>query len=329
MRVGLTFPFLHLLPLPGYLDLAGEVEARGYDTIWVGEAGGADAITPMALLAAATRRIRLATGVLPFQTRTPTLLAQTFATLGHIAPGRIGLGLGVSSPIIVGQWHGLPFERPLAQLREAVSLIRAAMSGERVSREGEFYRVKNFRLMSPAPKEPVRIYLAALGPKALELAGEVADGVLLNWIAPEGVAAAIDHLRAGAARAGRTLDGFEIAAYVRTCVTDDAEPARAGLAREITGYAIVDAYADFFRQSGFAPEVDALNAAWKAGDRAGAVSMLTPRVLHALGMVGGPDACRARLGEYAAAGLTMPVIVPISPDPAPLASMLRTVRTFP
>jgi probable F420-dependent oxidoreductase len=327
-RLGLTFPFLHSVALTEYLDLSREMERRGYDTAWIGEAGGADAITPLTLVAATTTRLRIASGVLPFQTRTPVLLAQTAAALARLAPGRVALGLGVSSETIVGQWHGLPFRRPLAQLREAVAIIRAALSGERVSFEGAFYRVRNFRLVVPAPDPPIRIFLAALNPRALELAGEIADGVLLNWLAPESVPDAVKHVSAGAARAGRTLEGFEIAGYIRTCVTDAPGPARAHLARDITGYAVVDAYARFFRECGFAGEIDAVNAAWRGGDRPGAVKQLSARLLDGLGVVGDEGFCRARVQDYAQAGLTMPVIVPFSPDPAPVPSLLRTLRAF-
>lgn len=327
-RLGLTFPFLHHLPLGEYLDVAREMESRGYDTAWLGEAAGPDAITPLALVASVTSRLGIATGVLPVQTRTPVVLGQTAAALAQVAPGRVALGLGISSETIVGQWHGLSFERPLAQLREAVAIIRAVLSGERVTFEGAFYRVRNFRLLAPAPSQPVRIYLAALGPRALELAGEVADGVLLNWLAPESVPVAIKHLGAGAARAGRSLEGFQIAGYIRTCVTDTPEPARAHLARDITGYAVVDAYARFFRESGFGPEIDALQAAWGGGDRPGAVKQLSARVIDGLGVVGPEPFCRARVEEFARAGLTMPVIVPFSPDRAPVPSLLRTLRAF-
>ena len=327
--IGLTFPFLHLVSPPDYLKLAREMEERGYATAWIGEAGGADAITPLALVASATSRLGIASGILPVQTRTPILLAQTAAALARVAPGRVGLGLGVSSETIVGQWHGLPFKRPLAQLREAVAVIRAVLSGERVNFQGEFYRVRNFRLLVPAPNPPPRIYLAALGPRALELAGEIADGVLLNWLAPESVPVALARLRAGAARAGRTLEGFEIAGYIRTCVTDTPEPARAHLARDITGYAIVEAYARFFRDSGFGPEVEALNAAWRSGDRVGAVTQLSARVLDGLGVVGDEAVCQARVAQYARAGLTMPVIVPFTPEADAVPSLLRTLRTFP
>lgn len=328
MSLGLALPFFHAFGPLEYIALAREAEDRGYDTAWTAEVAGHDAFTTMTLIAANTRRLRVATGVVPVQTRTPIVLGMTAATLANVAPGRIALGLGVSSPIIVGQWHGLAFRRPLQQLREAVQVIRMVLAGERMSFEGEFYRLRNFRLTLKVPA-PVRIYLGALGPRMLELAGEIADGVLLNWLDPPTVAASIRHLEAGARRAGRAIDGFEIAAFVRTCVTDDPEAARQWLARDITGYVIVDAYAAFFRGAGYGAEVDAAQQAWQAGDRAGAVTRISPRMLDGLGVVGSAEFCRARIAEFAKAGLTMPVVFPFSPDADPRSSILRTVRTFP
>ncbi len=327
-KLGLAASF-HTFGPAEYVALAREAEQRGYDTIWTGEVAGPDAFTIMTLVAANTTRLRLATGVIPFQTRTPTVLAQTAATLNHIAGGRFALGLGVSSPVIVEQWNGLPYRRPLEQLREAVQIIRMTLAGERVNFEGQHYRIRNLRLMSPPPPQPVRIYLGGLGPKMLELAGEIADGVLLNWLGPEAVGACLKHVEAGARRAGRSLADFETAAFIRTCVTDERDPARTLLARDVTGYVTVDSYAQFFRTSGFGDEVEAARAAWKAGDRAGAVARISPRFLDALGVVGPADFCRHRIQEYARAGLTMPVVFPVSPDPDPKPSLLGTLRTFP
>jgi probable F420-dependent oxidoreductase len=328
-RLGLGMSFLHAFPLDDYLSLVAEVEERGYDTAWAGESGGLDAVTVLTVIASGSRRLRVASGVIPIQTRSPIVLGQTAAALGHIAPGRVVLGLGTSSPIIVGQWHGLPFTRPLAQLQEAVAIIRAVTAGERVNTDGAFYRMKGFRLTVPPPPKPVTIYLGALGPRALTLAGEIADGVLLNWLPPEAVASSIKHLEGGAQRAGRTLDGFEIAAFVRTCVTDEPEPARRALARDITGYAIVDAYARFFRSCGYGAEMDAIANAWAAGDRARAVEHISDRLLDGLGVIGDAEFCRSRIEQFAKAGLTQPVIVPFSPDPDPRPALLRTIRAFP
>lgn len=328
-RLGVSLPFLRPLGLDDYVALARESEARGYDTIWTGESAGADAITAMTILATHTRRVSVASGVIPVQIRTPQTLGMTATTLGHVAPGRICLGLGVSSRIIVGQWHGLPFERPLEQLREAVTLIRLVLSGERVNFEGRHYRARNFRLTMPPPPQPVRIYLAALGPRMLELAGEVADGALLNWLPPEAVPASIRRIEAGARRAGRSLADFDVAALIRTCVTDEAEPVRQALARDITSYAIVDSYARFFGDCGYGAEVDKVNAAWSAGDRAQAVREVSGRFVDGLGVVGPEDFCRDRIAQYAKAGLTQPVVLPFSGGaPDPHQSLLRTVRAF-
>jgi probable F420-dependent oxidoreductase len=327
--LGISLPFIPTFTASEFVEVIREVEARGYQTAWTGEAAGTDAVTIMALIAAHTTRLRMATAVLPIQTRTPIVLGMTAATLGHAAAGRFSLGLGVSSRAIVEQWNGLPFVRGLAQMREAVQVIRAVLSGERVNFEGAFYKIRNFRLAIPPPPRPVPIVLAALGDEMLRLAGEIADGVLLNWIGPETVPHAVAEVTAGAKRAGRTLDGFEIGAFVRTCVTDAPEPARQALARDITGYTTVDAYAAYFRASGFAEDIDAAQAAWKAGDRAGAVGKLSPRLLDALGVVGPEAHCRERIAEFARAGLTMPVVVPFAPAGDRRASILRTVRAFP
>jgi alkanesulfonate monooxygenase SsuD/methylene tetrahydromethanopterin reductase-like flavin-dependent oxidoreductase (luciferase family) len=202
-------------------------------------------------------------------------------------------------------------------------------AGERVNFDGRFYQLKNFRLAIPAPTPAPRIYLAALGPRMCELAGEVADGVLLNWIPPSAVSASMRHVETGAKRAGRSLSDVDVAVYVRTCVTDEPEPVRETLARDITGYAIVSVYARFFEECGFAEEVEAVNRAWKAGDRAGAVKEISPRVLEGLGAVGSAEACRAQMAAFARTGAT-PVVLPFAPPgPGARASLLRTFRSFP
>src|SRR5882672_7264317 len=260
------------LPLSEFPAIAREAEQRGYRTAWVGEASGAEAIVLSTLIATHTQALKIANGVIPVQTRTPIVYGQAAATLGHLAPGRFALGLGLSSEIIVGQWHGLPFAPSIRQMREAVQIIRMTAAGERVNFEGKFYRLKSFRLAIPAPSPPPRIYLAALGPRMCELAGEVADGVLLNWIPPSAMAASVGHVEAGAMRET--------------------------LARDITGYAIVSVYARFFAECGFAEEVEAVNAAWKAGDRAGAVKGISERMLDGLGAVGSAEVCREQLAAF-------------------------------
>ena len=330
-RLGIVLAPFAALPAAEFVAVAREAEARGYHMAWTGEASGYDAITLMTIIASHTERLRVGSAVVPVQTRTPVVLGQSVATLNHLAPDRVVLGIGLSSRVIVGDWHGLAFAPALQQIREAIQIVRMVASGERVNFEGKFYRVKNFRLTAPPPARPVRVVIAALGPEMLELAGEIADGVVLNWIPPETVPVSIGHLEAGARRAGRTLADFEIASFIRTCVTDDATAAREALARDITGYTTVDAYASFFKAAGFADEVDAVNAAWRAGDRAGAARHVSPRFLDGLGVVGPAAFCRDRIAEFTRAGLTQPVIVPFAPGAGGDArdAQLRTLRAFP
>ena len=317
------------MPLAEFPAIAREAETRGYRTAWVGEASGAEAIVLSTLIATHTTTLQIANGVIPVQTRTPIVYGQAAATLAHLAPGRFALGLGLSSEIIVGQWHGLPFAPSVQQMREAVQIIRMAATGERVNFDGKFYRLKNFRLAIPAPSPAPRIYLAALGPRMCELAGEVADGVLLNWLPPSAVPVSVGHVEAGAKRAGRSLSDIDVAVYVRTCVTDEPVAVRETLARDITGYAIVSVYARFFAECGFAEEVEAVSTAWKAGDRAGAVKGISERVLDGLGAVGSADFCHEQINAFARTGAT-PVVLPFaSPGRTARASMLRTFRSFP
>jgi len=196
-RLGIVLSPFASEPVADFIAVAREAETRGYHTAWLGESSGYDAISLMTLIASHTERIHVGSAVVPIQTRTPVVLGVSAASLGHVAPGRVALGLGLSSRTIVGDWHGLPFGTSLRQIREAVQIIRLTASGERVNFEGTFYRVKNFRMTAPPPEKPVRVVLAALGPEMLELAGEIGDGVVLNWIPPETVPASIKHLERG------------------------------------------------------------------------------------------------------------------------------------
>jgi alkanesulfonate monooxygenase SsuD/methylene tetrahydromethanopterin reductase-like flavin-dependent oxidoreductase (luciferase family) len=193
---GLALPLNLGLPIHGFTEVAARTEALGYDRLWAAEAGTADAFVLLTACASMTGRIGLATGVVPIQTRTPSLMAQAAASVQDASGGRLTLGLGVSSPTIVERWNGLPYDAPLARMREYVSVVRALLAGEKVTHEGQHYRVDGYRVLMALPPPPP-IVLGALGERMLMTAGEIADGVCLNWIAADAVPAAVGNVRKG------------------------------------------------------------------------------------------------------------------------------------
>jgi len=307
--------------MPDLVRLIQGIEAAGFDGAGILDSQmlSRDTFVVLGQAATHTSRLTLFPAVTNPFTRHASVLAGAIQTVEELAPGRVKfvIGTGYTSASTIGRSPAT-----LAEMRECIRAVKALLAGKTVDFHGTPGR------LGYASGREIPVLMAASGAKAIELAGEIADGVLLNWIPPEAVPASITHLETGARRAGRTLDGFEIASFVRTCVTDDATAARETLARDITGYATVDVYASFFRTAGYPDEVAAVGAAWASGDRAGAVKRVSPRMLDGLGVVGDEAFCRARIAEFARAGITQPVIVPFAPA-ADRASLLRTLRTFP
>jgi probable F420-dependent oxidoreductase len=328
-RCGAALPLQNLLP-GQQLAYIRQAETSGYEGIWVPEVMGTDAFTILAAAAQVTQRLRLGTGIVPIYTRTPTLLAMTIATLDALANGRAVLGLGVSSEIIIGAWHGLPFPQPLGAMREAVDIIRRLLRNERVTVAGKFFRVHNLRPNVPVPSDrTIPIYIGALNPGMLRLAGAIADGVILNWMPAAHVPRAIAAIAAGAQRAGRALTDIDIACFIRVCVTDDPGAARQWMRRELTGYAIVDAYHAYFTACGFGADSTACREAWQQGDRDGATQCISDTMVHALAAIGSPEACRAQLSAFVDAGVTLPIVFPFSYEADPFPSVLRTLQAIP
>ena len=300
---GLALPLNLGLPVHGFTEVAARAEALGYDRVWAAEAGTADAFVLLTACAAMTGRIGLATGVVPIQTRTPSLMAQAAATVQDASGGRLTLGLGVSSPTIVERWNGLPYDAPLSRVREYVTIVRALLAGEKLSYDGKHYRVDGYRVLMALP-EPPPILLGALGERMLVTAGEIADGVCLNWIAAHAVPAAIDTVRKGGDAA--------TAVFVRVCVTDDVEAARTWGRRELMGYVIVPAYRRAFERQGFADICTTAMRAWDAGDRKSAAASLPNEFVDELCISGTSEQVRAKFERFRAAGVDEPVAFPFS-----------------
>lgn len=328
-RLGAALP-LHNLPPEQQVAYLQQAEASGYESAWIPEIMGTDAFTVLAAAAPLTQRIRLGTGIVPIYTRTPTTLAMTAATLDALSHGRAILGLGVSSEIIIGAWHGLPFPKPLGAMRECIDIIRRILRNERVNVDGQHFRVHNLRPNVPVPPErTIPLYIGALNPGMLRLAGEIADGVILNWIPAAHVGRAIDAIATGAQRAGRRLADIDIACYIRTCVTADLAAAQQWMRRELTGYAIVEAYHAYFTACGFGAESTACRTAWQQGDRAGARQCISDAMVQTMAAIGDPDTCRAHLTAYVEAGVTLPIVFPFSYEAEAFPSVMQTLQALP
>jgi probable F420-dependent oxidoreductase len=295
MRWGLTVPFAGVA-LADHADLVRRAEALGYDDLWSAEATGLDGFTPLALAAAWTDRMRLGTGIVNPYTRGPALLAQHVAALADASRGRFVLGLGSSSDVIVEHWNGVPFERPLTRIREAVEALRPVLAGER-GRGG-------FKLEAP-PEQPVPIVIAALRDRMLALAGELGDGVFVNFTplsAVEDVVAAV---------------GAEIEVLCRFfCFPQPAEEAMPVALRMLAAYATVPVYEAFFRAHGWGEALDPMLAAWREGDRRRALELAPEALAREVFIFGSPDAQRERLGEFAARGIDTPILTPVAPPDA-------------
>ena len=310
VRLGLTPP-IEVAGMVPAIDLAVRAESLGYTDVWTAEVGGADAFSPLGAVAARTETVRLGVALVPAFTRPPALTAMSAAALQALSGGRFVLGVGASSPAIVGGWMGTDFERPVERVREYVEVLREALAGKKVSYTGETIRLDGFRLQME-PGTPVPIYVGALGPKMCRLAGHVADGVLFFLMTPDGCRAALEEVAAGAREAGRDPD--ELDAFVRLPVAvDEPEDMMRFMGRRLlTGYATTPAYNASLARQGFADQASAISEAWSAGDRDRATTLFDDAMFDDLFVSGDAAACLARIEEYRAAGVKTPVLMPIS-----------------
>jgi probable F420-dependent oxidoreductase len=305
VRQGLTIPFAGV-SLPDHEPLLRRADALGYHDLWSGEATGYDGFTPLALAAAWTDRARLGTGVVNPYTRGPALLAQSAAALADASAGRFVLGIGSSSDRIVERWNGIPFEKPLTRVREAVAGLRPIFAGERGA--------GGFKLEVPPP-EPIPIYVAALRGRMLRLAGEVGDGAWVNFLPLSAVEQVVGEVRAGEQAAGREPGSVDIVCRFFN-VPAPPEEGLPFVRFMFAAYATVPVYAEYFRWLGFADQIDPVVDAWEGGDRKRAVELVPEDLARDAFVFGGPDEQRERLAAFAAKGITTLCLTPIAPPEA-------------
>lgn len=296
-RWGLTLP-LPGLPLAEHAEHVKRAEAAGYTDLWSGETNGPDGFTPLALSAAWTERARMGTGIVGVFQRGPALLAQEAAALGDASGGRFALGIGASSDRIVEGWNGIPFERPLSRVRETLEFLRVALSGKRTD--------SGFKLET-TPAHEVPIVLAALRGKMLELAVEKADGAFTNFLPLGGLPKVAEQVDGAP-------EGFELLCRF-FCIPGEREQAEPLARFMFSSYITVPVYAAFYRWLGYGEQIEPMVKAWEEGDRQGAAAAAPWELIEDMFIFGPPEQMKERIGEFVGAGITLPILTPITtPD---------------
>jgi probable F420-dependent oxidoreductase len=293
------------------------------------EVDGIDCFTPLAVAAAWTESMALGTAIANVYTRTASVLAMQAAGLAEAAPGRFTLGLGSSSPVIVQDWGGMRFEDPLPRVREVATALRGLLAGERVTYETERVRVGGLRLSRPVP-QPVPLYIAGLRSGMLRLAGQIGDGVIINWLSPGDVPKVVDIAREAAAKAGRDPHALQVVCRIFLVLTDDEAYSRQQARRLITTYLTTPVYEAFHTWLGRGEALGPMNEAWRAGDRRGALAAIPDSVVDDLIVIGNARHCRERVMEYCAAGVTVPILnfSPFAPTGTPGEQSAAALRAL-
>jgi F420-dependent oxidoreductase-like protein len=337
MRLGLSVGYWGLgLSSEQQLALVKEAEAAGFDSVWAAEAYGSDAATVLAWLAAQTERIRIGSAIFQMPARSPAMAAMTAATLDQLSNGRMLLGIGPSGPQVAEGWHGQRFARQLARTREYVEIVRKALARERLVYEGETYTLplpdgpgKALKLTIAPVQERIPVYLAAIGPKNTNLVGEIADGWLPMFFSPEHVDESRKLLEEGAAGAGRSLDGFEIAPTVQVAIDDDIDRARDVMRPFVALYVggmgsrERNFYNALVRRYGFEEAAQEIQDLYLEGKKKEAAAAIPAELIDTVTLAGPRDHIRERLAVYRDAGVGTLIVSPMALDAEARRAIVR------
>jgi F420-dependent oxidoreductase-like protein len=320
------------------LQVVQEAERLGYDSVWAAEAYGSDAATVLAWLAAGTSKIKLGSAIFQMPARSPAMTAMTAATIDELSGGRMRIGIGSSGPQVAEGWHGQGFARQLQRTREYVEVVRMALARERVEYHGETLTLplpngpgKPLKLMISPVQERIPIYLAAIGPKNTALAGEIADGWLPTMFSPEHVGELRALLQEGADRAGRSLDGFDMAPNVSAYISDDRELAR-NLMRPVLALYIggmgsrkQNFYNNLVKRYGFEEAAAEIQDLYLDGKKAEAGDAIPDALIDSVSLCGPRDVVRDRLAAFRDAGVGTLMVSPMAFTPDERIEQLRLV----
>lgn len=338
MELGLNLGYWGMGNDAENLELAREADRLGYAVAWAAEAYGSDAVTVLSWVAAQTERIDVGSAVMQIPGRTPANTAMTAATLDALSGGRFRLGLGVSGPQVSEGWHGVKFAKPLARTREYIEIVEKALARERVSYDGEFFTLplpdgpgKALTLTVHPVREHIPTYLAAIGPKNLELAGELFDGWLAIFFSPEFADELLASIRTGREKVGKNLDGFDVVPTVPVVIGDDVEacaaPLRAYAALYVGGMGSREKnfYNQLATRMGYGDAAAEVQAKYLAKDVAGAMAAVPFEFIDRTSLIGPRERIQERLHAYADAGVTT---LTVGTYAATLDERIATLRTM-
>ncbi|MHB8533009.1 MAG: LLM class F420-dependent oxidoreductase [Solirubrobacteraceae bacterium] len=317
MKLGIHIGYWGLgLTSEDQLQIVQEAERLGYDSVWAAEAYGSDTATVLGWLAGQTSKIRLGSGIFQMPGRSAAMTAMTAATIDQLSGGRMILGIGSSGPQVAEGWHGQRFAKQLQRTREYVAVVRMALARERVEFKGETLELplpdgpgKALKLTISPVQERIPVYLAAIGPRNTELAGEIADGWIPTLFSPEHVGDLLELLQEGAAKSGKSLDGFDIAPTVSLCISDDHEQARNTMRAFIALYVggMGSRKQNFYNQLvsryGFEAEAQTIQELYLEGKREEAMAAISDQLIDTVSLCGPKDVVRDRLAAYRDAGV--------------------------
>ena len=288
-------------------------ESIGYEDVWLSDTGSVDALTLAAVLLDRTERMRVGIAVSPVYTRTPAVFAASVATLADIGPGRFVLGLGSGSETMVNGWHGLQLRKPLAHVRETVTLLRQMLAGEQTAFEGEALRSDGYR-QPPLPVN-VPIFLAALRPRMIELAAAIADGIILNLFPLRSLSRIMEMIRGALAQVGRASGSLEVGTRLQVMVTDDIDGARNLFRRLFGPYFTSPVYNSFLAWAGYETAAAEILDAGDVGDWRRVRAALSDELVDEIAVIGTREQCQERLFVLAEAGIQTPMLFCLSDDP--------------
>lgn len=312
MKLGLALPYEANLSFEEMLALTLRAEDLGFDSVWMPEAYGTDAVSILAGLAVKTSRIRIGTGIINVFSRTPALLAQTAATMDLISGGRFILGLGTSGHQVISGWHGVAFDRPVQRMRETVQIIRSVLRRDALKFEGEVFKLtQGLKLQVHPVRNQVPIFLATLTPAGLRLTGELADGWIPTLFSPDHRDLFLGDVKAGARKGGRSLDTIEISPFMRVLVDDDVGRARDEVRPWVALYVggmgsrTKNFYKETVSRYGFAQDADAIQDLYLGGRKLEAIKRVPDALVDAITLAGPPGLIKDRLAACARAGVTL------------------------